>query len=401
VKDIEPEVVADSILWTTRAGTSVRQFRYEYTTDKWQAPDMTRVAKHIAKGETAATSGIVDMDFQAEPVPILWCVRADGQLCGMTYETQEQVYGWFRLTTDGEIESVAVISVEDGEDEVWVIAKRTIDGSDLRYIEYFKPHDFYGEIKDCFFVHSGLTYDGGAAVNITDITKADPAVVTVASWPADGSGVDLADGDKVRITGVTGMTEVNLGLLTAYTVANADKGALTFELSGIDSTGWTAYDSGGTVQKVTNTLSGLDHLEGESTAILVDGAAHPAETVASGAITLDYYGNLIHVGLPYNSIVEPMKIAAGSALGTNRGKKQKVTKITVAFYETYGAKAGPDQDNLKSIAFGTGTTPALFTGDKDFQLYSDWGNEATITIVQDQPLPMTILAIVPHLTVNE
>ena len=136
-------------------------------------------------------------------------------------------------------------------------------------------------------------------------------------------------------------------------------------------------------------------------AILIDGAVAPQEEVSGNEITIDWYGNLIHIGLPYQSIVEPMKLHAGAHLGTARGKLQKITKLIVAFYETIGCKAGPDQDNLYKIPFGTGAQPELFTGDKEFEFPGNWEKGATISIVQDQPLPMTILAIVPEVTVNE
>ena len=161
----------------------------------------------------------------------------------MVYEPDEDVYAWFRVITDGEFESVAVITGEDEEDQVWVIVKRTIDGDTKRYVEYFKPHELFNVYEDAFFVDSGLTWDGGAAITITDITRANPAVVTAASH-------GFTNGYKVRIKDVVGMTEVNQGLTTAYTVAN--KTDDTLELSDIDSSGWSQYKGGGTAQRVSN-----------------------------------------------------------------------------------------------------------------------------------------------------
>lgn len=79
------------------------------------------------------------------------------------------------------------------------------------------------------------------AQNITGITQANPAVVTY-------SGADTyINGDRVVITDVLGMVEVNN---REFTVANVDAGANTFELSGVNSTGYGAYTSGGTVAEV-------------------------------------------------------------------------------------------------------------------------------------------------------
>jgi hypothetical protein len=392
VKNVDCESVSDAILWVSRSGLSLRQLTYSWEADKYIAPDMTRIAKHIALGATLETSGIVDMDFQSEPLPVIWAVRADGQLLGMTYEIQEQIYAWFRVVTDGQFESVACISSENNEDQIWVIVNRKINGSDVRYVEYFKPMDFYSKLEDCFFLHCGLTWDGGSSISITGITKANPAVVTAA-------GHSFINGDKVRIQDVEGMIEVNIGTDTAYTVAASDPDGGTFQLSGIDSSLFTAYSDGGTVQKVKNSFVDLTHLQGKEVQIMIDGVVHGIETVTAGAITLDWYGNKIHVGLPFTSILEPMKLNAGSALGTGRSKKQRVSKIEVTLFESLGGQAGPSQNELLDLNYDGATD--LFTGEIEFQMDSNWGNEATISIVQDDPLPMTVLSIVPHLSLEE
>lgn len=68
---------------------------------------------------------------------------------------------------------------------------------------------------------------------ISGITQANPAVVTAIAH-------GFSNGDLIYINGVVGMTEVNY---LTFTVAN--KTADTFELAGIDSSGYTAYTSGG------------------------------------------------------------------------------------------------------------------------------------------------------------
>ena len=168
-----------------------------------------RVAQHIGFGSTAATSGIVDLDYQAEPVPILWCVRADGQLVAMTHEEKEEVFAWFRVPTTGNFKSVAVIGKEDAEDQVWVVAERSVNSSIVKYIEYFTPQNFYSVLEDCFFVHSGLTFDGGDAEDIEGITNAVPPVVSI-------TGHSFSDGDEVKISGCVGMLEVNVGKKKSY-----------------------------------------------------------------------------------------------------------------------------------------------------------------------------------------
>jgi len=84
-----------------------------------------------------------------------------------------------------------------------------------------------------------FTWNSDTDLTITGITQDNPAVVTVSSIG------NLINGDLIVIQDVTGMTEVNFDGSNIYTVANI--AGSTFELSGIDSTGFTAYSAGGTV----------------------------------------------------------------------------------------------------------------------------------------------------------
>jgi len=78
----------------------------------------------------------------------------------------------------------------------------------------------------------------GSALTITGATQADPVVITIA-------GHGLSDNVAVYIESVVGMTEIN------DLVFQIDNPATdTFELHGIDGSGYTAYVSGGTAKQV-------------------------------------------------------------------------------------------------------------------------------------------------------
>lgn len=80
--------------------------------------------------------------------------------------------------------------------------------------------------------------------NISNITQANPAVVTTST--AHG----WLTGQSVYVAGVVGMTEVNDRVFTITKVA-----ATTFKLDGENSTGYTAYSSGGTASKSGGTFA--------------------------------------------------------------------------------------------------------------------------------------------------
>ena len=247
-KSIQAIMLANVVLFVvggqseSAPGRVVRGAQYIFEKGEsggYDAPDYTTLAEHITE------SGIVSMAYQQQPEPVLWCVLDNGKAIGMTFEPGQKVWGWFPVVTEGLFEDVGVIPGVT-EDEIWWIVNRTINGSTKRYIEYFKPRDWGSDQKDCFFVDSGLTFDGGDAVTITGITKADPAVVTMSTYPTDGDGNNLEDGDQVRIRYVGGMSEVNNKV---FTISNPNTAAKTFELRDkldtvdINSTGFTAFSS--------------------------------------------------------------------------------------------------------------------------------------------------------------
>lgn len=156
-----------------------------------------------------------------------------------------------------------------------------------------------------------------------------------------------------------------------------------------------------------SSMGGLSHLAGRTVSVLADGSVQPDRVVdAHGSITLDRPASVIHAGLPYRSTLQPMRFEGGSARGTAQTKSKRFTKVAVRFFETLGGKIGPDPDHLEPVYFRTAAmpmdrSPDIFCGDKIVNFPKGWNRDGILTIVQDQPLPMTVLLIVPHVVINE
>ena len=166
-------------------------------------------------------------------------------------------------------------------------------------------------------------------------------------------------------------------------------------------------DSGLSYQgTATTTLSGLDHLEGETVQVLVNGAAHPDRVVDNGSITLQEAATTASVGIGFESRLRTMRIEAGAADGTAQGKTKRITKVVFRLLNTLGAKAGPNFDGADIITFRRpsdpmGQPPALFTGDKLIEWPNGYDFDGYIAIKQDQPLPMTVIAIMPQVVTQD
>ena len=400
--NIQPIRAGRAVIFAQKALRKLRELAYVFEDDGFRAPDLTLISEHITR------TGVVDMAYQSEPQSLIWVVLTDGTLVCLTYDRDQKVVGWSRHvvggvsdagSTQAKVESVAVIPNAEGTaDELYAVVQRHIDGASVRYIEYLKPlWDGINDQEDAFFVDSGLSLD--VPLTITGITQADPAVVTATSH-------GFSDGDEVRITEVEGMTEVNK---VAYIVAN--KTTHTFELTDrdgndIDSTGFTAYVQNGEVRERVLTLSNLSHLEGETVQILAEGATHADKTVTSGSVTLDRKTSKAHVGLPYVSDFEMLRLDVGAQDGTSQGKFNRFHRVIIRFLTTLGGFYGPDTDSLDQISFREGGDPMdtavpLFTGDLELEWDGAYDSDNHIFYRQTQPLPVIIQAVMPQMITQD
>jgi len=184
--NVDAVAAGNAILFLQKAKRKIRELAYNFDSDSYVAPDLTIL------NDIVTESGIVQMEWQQEPDNILWCVREDGQIAALTYQRSENVVSWHRHILGGSfgsgnavVESIASISGELNEDELWVIVKRTVDGSTVRYIECFSDFDFdETEATDFKFLDSHLTYSGSATTTLSGLSHLEGQTVSIL---ADGS----------------------------------------------------------------------------------------------------------------------------------------------------------------------------------------------------------------------
>ena len=165
---VTPVTSGRAVLFNQRATKKIRQMIFDLNVEGFVAPDLTILAEDITGG------GLTHMAYQQEPDSIVWAVREDGVLLGLTYQRDQQVVAWHQHPvggTDTEVESVAVIPSADGKsDELWISVKRTINSATVRYIEY---------LDSTINVDSGLTYSGGATSTLSGLTHLEGETVQV------------------------------------------------------------------------------------------------------------------------------------------------------------------------------------------------------------------------------
>lgn len=170
-----------------------------------------------------------------------------------------------------------------------------------------------------------------------------------------------------------------------------------------DTGGYVFLDSSLTYSgSAVSSVSGLEHLEGQTVQIWADGIRHADKTVSGGSVTLDRSASTVTVGIHTTSYILTLPANAGAANGTAQGKQKQVARARVRVHETIGGKMGRDLDalddlNVRRSSGAMDTTPALVSGVSQTLMDAAHDREAQFIVAQDYPAPMTITALMPEI----
>lgn len=129
---VPPVEVGSEQMMIQRAGRKVRAVSpSQFDGEKFFAPDISVLSEHVTE------SGIVSTAYQAEPDPLMYLVRADGQMATLTPDRDQEVFAFTRQVTQGNYESVCVVPTPTGA-KAFVVVARYIGGVLTRYIETFE-----------------------------------------------------------------------------------------------------------------------------------------------------------------------------------------------------------------------------------------------------------------------
>lgn len=332
-------VVNDTVLYVQRMSRKIRELIYTFSSETWVSNDITVLAEQTTRSQ------ITEVAYQRVPDAIYWFVRGDGQLVSLTYEREQQVVGFSRHTTDGIFESVASINGADGEDEVWVAVRRTINGATKRYIERF----------DLGMREALDTADKANWVYADSSVKLD--YVSGATPTATITGLSHLNGKNVVIWG--GVYDASLGSVTY-----------------------------GIIPPVINTVTGLPSV------------------VASGQITVQTPLVAWVVGLPYTSTLVPQRVEAQLSDGTSQGRKMRIPRFNAKIYQSFAGEYSSDGTTWypmvarQTVGF-MDDSPSVINGYTRMFLSSNWSDGTDMYLRQTLPVPFTVSAIVVNWEASE
>lgn len=214
-----PVIIDDTVLYVQEKGKKIRELGYEFSSNKYGGNDLSIMSEHLFTDHD-----ITEMSYASEPYGIVWCIRDDGVLLGLTYQRAHQVWGWHQHHTNGLYESTAVIS-EDNRDAPYFIVKRTIEGSTKRYIERMEPR-FTDNAINSFFVDSGLSFSGAPATVISGLEHLEGEAVAVLSDGNEVTGLTVSSG-SITLPRAASVVHVGLSYLPAIELLDIDIASTT------------------------------------------------------------------------------------------------------------------------------------------------------------------------------
>lgn len=144
-------------------------------------------------------------------------------------------------------------------------------------------------------------------------------------------------------------------------------------------------------------VTGLDHLEGETVSAFYDGYAQSGLTVVNGSVRLQAAASIVTVGLPYEAVIETLPLVLSTQRGPAHTDRQTITKAVIRCLDTKGIEVAVTGGEFEAIAERLlepmGSLPDVAARDYHVDLPTRWSDSATITIRQQQPMPMHVTAL--------
>jgi hypothetical protein len=391
---VRPAVMASNILFASNRGGHVFELSEGPGGALTKPGDLCLRSEHLFDGET-----ILDQFAAKAPHDIDWLCSSSGLLLGLTYVPQEQVGAWHAHGTgaSGFFESVCA-TAEGDEDGVYAIVKRTIGGSTVRSVERF-GEQLYGDLENAYFVDAGATFDG----RNTSAT----ATMTLSG------GVFWTAGETVTITCneirfVIGSDDVGDQIAVRASQAGAwYRVRITAVLTNKTATGVLLQTIPTTLRNVATLLWAfardtvkLPWIIGETVQVLADGIVQGEKVVGAGGVTtLDTPAIIAHVGLGMPSPLLTLPVGLQIAEAFGQGREKNVNKAFLRVVASGAFEIGPNDTDL--VPANTDAVPGTVqTGEIDTTIMPEWSPGAEIVIVQNDPLPLTVLGMVLEISLG-
>ena len=141
--DVQPVISGDMVIFVQSGGTVLRDLGYDYLSDGYKGIELSIFANHLFEGKE-----VKYLSYAKEPYRLVYVVFTDGSMATLTYNKDQEIFGWARWITAGKFISAA--SVREGQEDITYFI---IERDDKKFIERQKTRVVknakYGFFLDC------------------------------------------------------------------------------------------------------------------------------------------------------------------------------------------------------------------------------------------------------------
>ena len=373
-----PRIFDGATIYIQNNGKTVREYFYGATAEEFTSNSISLLSNHLISSPQDSAK-ITSMPSRTEQFYFL--VNDDGTMGIFTSQRAEKIAGWMLWSTDGTIESVTCTT-----SNIYISVKRTINSSDVYYLEQFASTAFDLPTDMTVTKTISATYQphGTPLVNGT--------FSSTTTFIGDGFTNAPSQGETFQFAGVG----------TVYTIQSAtatgNSGEYTIVLNAS-----TSQSDGVALQFVTSKVfSGLNSLPDMrlKTVYLTSGSAEGSAVYYYGSGTVDANGvvsittatSSADIGLNYDITLDTLPIDATIQNGQLTGYPRKIAKAVVELSSTYNMKVNTNDVILTDVTLNTSGGLTSFTGKKEVY-FLGYNLEPNLEITQSAPLPMRLLGL--------
>lgn len=423
------------IFFVQRGGTSIRALRYNSDLDDYESYDMMLNAEHIAD------SPLQRCVLQTGRPDVLWVIREDGVLAGVTVQGNENVAGWHRHKaggTDAKFLDIQTLPRTDKNDQLWAVTERTVGGVTRRYVEvqadpvvfpdledfYTGPENkaadlarwknaVYRRQEEYIFLDCAGTYNGADRGTAAAATLTPGALTgTGVAFTASAAVFKATDVDSELWKKPNRETGEGAGraVITAYVSPTEVTCEIVEDFDSVDAVAAGAWHF------AVDTIY-VPHLDGETVGVVVDGAVYSdglgtvgqVATVDEGKVQLSEVAAVVHVGFVYEGFIKThnLELTAGNN-GPAQAKPRTISGAVIRFLASLGVDFGTDIYDLEQLEHRTAQDAQdrpepVFSGMRPIEIRDVTTREEGKYIIVSQrvPQPCVVQSIDLHFDTTE
>lgn len=417
VSNVRPIYVDGYAFFVTADKRQIHMFEYDVLLEQFKSTNLSKGNYEITKG------GIKKLAYKFDRFNLIFAI-VGGRIVSICFSNDEAVNAQSEFITDGEFIDICTVTRPDGDYDLFANVKRTVNGV-VRYylerltetVEFSRLEDFVSEIpdeatdsdilkikqndeyayyrkiaeelRDCNYLDCSIKYSGLH----TETISLNENILTCEAEIFKSADI----GRRIWYKTITGR---EYGSMDIVEFISGSKVRVNVLQKPINNSASQWYLS-------ATVFSGLEHLEGETVAVVGNGGYIGDFKVQNGKVDItsantNKVGSAI-IGLKYKGILKSANLGLDiSGQGTQTFTSPKnIYKIGLNLSHSAGGKIGDDMYHLNEVQdFNPEAlldVPPLPINDfKEINYEGNYSHEKHYYIVQDSPLPFHISMIVPY-----